>query len=118
MAASDSLSQLYGALAHPVRRAILGQLARGDARVGDIAVRFAITPPAITNHVRVLEEAGLVKRRAVAQTRILSLEPAALRKGEEWLGNMREFWKASFDRLDAHLVAGPRSATRRKKRRR
>lgn len=117
MQATDTLSRLYGALAHPVRRAILDQLVHGEAKVGDIAVRFDMTPPAITNHIRVLEQAGLVKRRAEAQTRILSIEPAALRKGEEWLGGMRQFWKASFDRLDVHLASGPEPSVHRKKRR-
>jgi DNA-binding transcriptional ArsR family regulator len=105
MEAADRLSRVYGALAHPVRRAILAQLAHGEARVGEIATRFDMTPPAITNHLKVLQEAGLVNRRIAAQSRILSLEPSALREGEEWLGNMRRFWTEDFDRLDTHLAA-------------
>jgi DNA-binding transcriptional ArsR family regulator len=104
MQVQDRLSKVYGALAHPVRRAILTQLARGEARVGDIATRFDMTAPAITNHLRVLEDAGLVNRRIAAQSRILSLEPSALREGEEWISSMREFWSASFDRLESHLA--------------
>lgn len=104
MQMQDSLSRVYGALAHPVRRAILAQLAHGEAKVGDIATRFDMTAPAITNHLKVLEEAGLVNRRVAAQARILSLEPSALREGEEWIGNMRRFWTEAFARLETHLA--------------
>jgi DNA-binding transcriptional ArsR family regulator len=118
MEASDRLSQVYGALSHPVRRAILTQLARGEARVGDIATRFDMTAPAITNHLKVLEEAGLVNRRVAAQARILSLEPAALREGEEWIGSMRRFWSSAFDRLETHLAQGRKSKPKKGKERR
>jgi DNA-binding transcriptional ArsR family regulator len=112
MEAADRLSKVYGALAHPVRRAILTQLARGEAKVGDISTRFDMSPPAITNHLRVLERAGLVQRRTAAQTRILSLEPSALSEGEEWIGNMRRFWERSFDRLEDHLVSARKAKSR------
>ncbi|HEY7750585.1 MAG TPA: metalloregulator ArsR/SmtB family transcription factor [Aestuariivirgaceae bacterium] len=115
MEAIDRLSKVYGALAHPVRRAILTQLTRGEAKVGDIATRFDMTGPAITNHLKVLERAGLVHRRNEAQSRILSLEPGILREGEEWISNMRRFWQQSFDRLESHL-AGARKAKSRKAR--
>jgi DNA-binding transcriptional ArsR family regulator len=118
MEAADRLSRVYGALAHPVRRAILAQLAHGEARVGDIATRFDMTAPAITNHLKVLEEAGLVNRRVAAQSRILSLEPSALREGEEWLGNMRRFWAEAFDRLETHLSNGRKAKPRKGKERR
>jgi DNA-binding transcriptional ArsR family regulator len=118
MEASDRLSRLYGALAHPVRRAILAQLARGEARVGEIATRFDMTAPAITNHLKVLEQAGLVNRRIAAQSRILSLEPSALREGEEWIGNMRRFWSSAFDRLETHLSQGRKSKPKKGKERR
>jgi DNA-binding transcriptional ArsR family regulator len=117
METPDTLSQVYGALAHPVRRAILAQLARSEAKVGDIASRFDMTAPAITNHLRVLEKAGLVHRRTAAQTRILTLEPSRLREGEEWIGSMRRFWLESFDRLESHL-ANARKAKPRKGRER
>jgi DNA-binding transcriptional ArsR family regulator len=110
--AIDRLSLLYGALAHPVRRAILAQLARGEAKVGDVATRFDISGPAITNHLKVLEKAGLIRRRTAAQARILSFEPASLREGEEWMNGMRQFWQRSFDRLEAHLAAGRRAKQR------
>ena len=117
MEAADRLSKLYGALAHPVRRAILAQLARGEAKVGDIATRFDMTPPAITNHLKVLERAGLVQRRTAAQSRILTLQPSVLREGEEWLGHMRAFWQQSFDRLENHLAAVKKGKPRRGKER-
>src|SRR5687768_14023095 len=118
MQMQDSLSRVYGALAHPVRRAILAQLAHGEAKVGDIATRFDMTAPAITNHLKVLEEAGLVNRRVAAQMRILSLEPSALREGEEWIGNMRRFWTDAFDRLETHLSQGRKSKPKKGKERR
>jgi DNA-binding transcriptional ArsR family regulator len=113
MEATDRLSKVYGALAHPVRRAILAQLARGEAKVGAISTRFDMSGPAITNHLKVLEKAGLVRRRTAAQARILSFEPSSLREGEEWMSAMRQFWQQSFDRLEVHL-AGGRKARQRK----
>jgi DNA-binding transcriptional ArsR family regulator len=118
MEAADRLSRVYGALAHPVRRAILTQLAHGEARVGEIATRFDMTAPAITNHLKVLEEAGLVSRRIAAQSRILSLEPSALREGEEWLGNMRRFWTGAFERLETHLSSTRKAKPKKGKERR
>jgi DNA-binding transcriptional ArsR family regulator len=112
MEANDRLSRVYGALAHPVRRAILAQLARGEAKVGDISTRFDMSGPAITNHLKVLEKAGLVRRRAAAQARILSFEPTSLREGEEWMSTMRQFWQQSFDRLEAHLITGKKARQR------
>jgi DNA-binding transcriptional ArsR family regulator len=117
MESTDRLSKLYGALAHPVRRAILTQLASGEAKVGDIATHFDMTAPAVTNHLKVLEGAGLVRRRTAAQTRILSLEPSMLREGEEWISNMRMFWQASFDRLESHLLSAKKARPRKGKER-
>ena len=114
MQMQDSLSRVYGALAHPVRRAILAQLAHGEAKVGD----FDMTAPAITNHLKVLEEAGLVNRRVAAQTRILSLEPSALREGEEWIGNMRRFWTEAFARLETHLATAGKAKPKKSRDRR
>jgi DNA-binding transcriptional ArsR family regulator len=118
MEAADRLSRVYGALAHPVRRAILAQLAHGEAKVGDIATRFDMTAPAITNHLKVLEEAGLVNRRVAAQSRILSLEPSALREGEEWIGNMRRFWTSAFERLETHLATAGKAKPKKSRERR
>lgn len=118
MQAQDQLSKVYGALAHPVRRAILAQLAHGEAKVGDIATRFDMTAPAITNHLKVLEEAGLVNRRVAAQSRILSLEPSALREGEEWFGNMRRFWTEAFERLETHLATARKARPKKSRERR
>jgi DNA-binding transcriptional ArsR family regulator len=115
MESTDRLSRVYGALAHPVRRAILTQLAQGEAKVGDIATHFDMTAPGVTNHLKVLEKAGLVRRRAAAQTRILSLEPATLREGEEWISNMRKFWQVSFDRLERHLLSAKKARSRKRK---
>lgn len=114
-AAIDTLSKFYGALAHPVRREIIAHLARGEARVGEVANRFAMSGPAITNHLQVLERAGLVRRRVKAQARILALEPEALRQGEAWISGMRKFWKQSLDRLGEHLAEAQPSKAHREK---
>lgn len=99
----DALSLRFNALGHPVRRSILQQLAKGSAKVGDLAAMFTMTAPAITNHLKVLERAGLVKRRVKAQTRIISLNTAEMAATEKWLSDVRQFWEGSFDRLEEHL---------------
>jgi len=99
----DVLTLRFGAMAHPVRRSILETLARGSAKVGELAAMFALTAPAITNHLKVLERAGLIKRRVEAQTRIISLCTEEMTAAEDWLKDVRAFWESSFDKLDAHL---------------
>ena len=99
----DTLSLRFNALGHPVRRSILEQLARGSAKVGDLAAKFTLTAPAITNHLKVLERAGLVNRRIEAQTRIISLCTQEMAATEQWLSDVRRFWEGSFDKLDEHL---------------
>lgn len=101
----DQLSTTFAALADPTRRAILARLAQGEASVGEIAQPFAISGPAVTKHLKVLERAGLISRGRVAQQRPAKLEPAALREASEWLGEYRRFWEARFDDLDAYLEA-------------
>jgi DNA-binding transcriptional ArsR family regulator len=100
---NDVLSIRFGAMAHPVRRSILETLASGSAKVGELTAMFVLTPPAITNHLKVLERAGLIRRRAEAQTRIISLCTDEMAATEDWLKDVREFWEDSFDKLDAHL---------------
>jgi DNA-binding transcriptional ArsR family regulator len=103
----EQLNAAYAALADPTRRAILARLALGDASVGDIAEPFPISGPAISRHIKVLEEARLVHRTKHGQTHMLSLNPQGLKSAQEWLDHYRAFWTASFDRLDAHLKANP-----------
>ncbi|KAF2989983.1 metalloregulator ArsR/SmtB family transcription factor [Methylocystis sp. MJC1] len=99
----DQLSQTLSALADPTRRAILARLAQGEASVNELAAPFAISQPAISKHLKVLEQAGLISRGRKAQLRPCRLEAAPLRDLAGWLESYRRFWDQSFDRLDAYL---------------
>jgi len=101
--AADPLSSTFAALADPTRRAILARLARGEAPVGELAQPFAMSGPAVTKHLKVLERAGLISRGRAAQQRPARLEPAALKAASEWIQAYRELWDEKFDRLDAYL---------------
>jgi DNA-binding transcriptional ArsR family regulator len=103
MAAADQLSVIFAALADPTRRAILARLADGDATVTELAEPFAISLPAISRHLKVLEHAGLISRSRSGQWRSSTLEAAPLRQATAWMEQYRQFWDTSFDRLDAHL---------------
>ena len=100
---SDSLSATLAALADPTRRAILARLAQGEASVTELSAPFSISQPAISRHLKVLEQAGLISRGRVAQSRPCRLEAAPLRDLVGWLETYRHFWDQSFDRLDAYL---------------
>ncbi|SCL37924.1 transcriptional regulator, ArsR family [Micromonospora rhizosphaerae] len=99
----DRLSVIFAALADPTRRAILARLAEGDATVTELAEPFAISLPAISRHLKVLEQAGLITRARSAQWRSSSLNPEPLREATAWMERYRQFWDTNFDRLDAHL---------------
>ena len=99
----DHLSATFAALADPTRRAILAQLTSGEATVMDLAKPFDMSLPAISKHLKVLERAGLISRSQDAQRRPRRLEPERLKEVAEWLGTYREFWEASFSRLDDYL---------------
>lgn len=103
MKAADQLSVVFGALADPTRRDILSRLADGDATVTELAEPFAISMPAISRHLKVLEQAGLISRSRSGQWRSSTLEAAPLKEATDWMERYRQFWDASFDRLDAHL---------------
>ena len=100
---ADSLSETFAALADPTRRAILARLSRGEATVGELAEPFAMSLPAISRHLKVLERAGLIRRGREAQWRPCQLEPENLKSVDDWLATYRRFWAASFDRLDDYL---------------
>ena len=102
--APDPLSSTFAALADPTRRAILARLALGETSVGELARPFAISGPAVTKHLKVLERAGLISRGRAAQQRPAKLEPAALKAATEWLQAYRRFWDEKFDDLDAYLT--------------
>jgi DNA-binding transcriptional ArsR family regulator len=101
--AQAQLDATFAALADPTRRAILARLANGDASVKDLAEPFAMSQPAISKHLKVLERAGLISRGRDAQRRPRRLEVRALRDANRWLENYRQFWEAQFGRLDALL---------------
>lgn len=100
---TDRLSVIFAALADPTRRAILARLAEGDATVSELAEPFPISLPAISRHLKVLEQAGLITRSRSAQWRSSSLNPEPLREATAWMEHYRRFWDNNFERLDAHL---------------
>jgi len=99
----DRLSTTFSALADPTRRAILSRLALGETTVNDLAAPFAMSLPAVSRHLKVLERAGLITRGRDAQWRPARLAAAPLRDVDEWLTQYRRFWEESFDRLDTYL---------------
>ena len=99
----DPLSAAFGALSDPTRRAILARLALGETSVGELIQPFAISAPAVSRHLRVLERARLIERKTSAQWRICKLSPRGLRAANDWLSQYREFWEESLDRLVASL---------------
>jgi DNA-binding transcriptional ArsR family regulator len=101
----DTLSTVFGALADPTRRAILARLADGgDLTVNELAKPFAMSQPAISRHLKVLERAGLISRQRRATARLSHLEAGPLRDATEWLVSYREWWEESHGRLDALLA--------------
>lgn len=101
----DRLSAVFGALADPTRREILARLTQGDANVTDLAAPFAVSQPAISRHLRVLETAGLISRRRRATARLSHLEAEPLREATAWLARYQEHWEERHDRLDALLAS-------------
>jgi DNA-binding transcriptional ArsR family regulator len=101
---TDQLSTIFAALADPTRRAILARLAQGEASVKQLAEPFAISPPAVTKHLKVLQRAGLITQSRQAQWRPCRLEAGSLKNVADWLEDYRRFWDASFERLDEYLI--------------
>jgi DNA-binding transcriptional ArsR family regulator len=102
---TEQLDRTFAALADPTRRSILGRLAAGEATVGELADPFAISAPAVSKHLKVLERAGLITRSRRAQWRLCHLDAAPLEQAVAWLEDYRGFWDGSFDRLADHLQA-------------
>ena len=100
---TQQLNNTFAALSDPTRRAILARLATGEATVTELAAPFAVSLPAISKHLKVLERAGLILRGRDAQRRPCRLRAAPLGDAAEWLVGYRQFWEESFDRLDEHL---------------
>ncbi len=100
----DRLDSVFTALADPTRRAILARLAAGEASVTELAKPFAMSLPAVSKHLKVLERAGLIARGRDAQWRPCRLEAGPLRDVADWMEPYRRFWEESFSRLDDHLL--------------
>ena len=103
MNATRRLDTTFSALADPTRRAILARLASGDASVAELARPFAMSQPAVSKHLKVLERAGLISRGRDAQRRLSRIEGGPLEDAFDWLRGYRRFWERSYERLDALL---------------
>src|ERR671931_1070558 len=101
----DGLTLVFGALADPIRRAILMRLTEGDATVAELAAPFSVSQPAISRHLKVLEQAGLISRSRRATARLSHLEAEPLRQATTWLVRYREYWDESYERLDELLAS-------------
>ena len=112
--ASDPLSTTFAALADPTRRAILARLALGETSVTELAKPFAMSLPAVSKHLKVLERAGLIVRGRAAQWRPCRIEPGALRDVDDWLERYRRLWAERLDRLEDYLRELQAKATRRR----
>ena len=102
-APADHLDAVFAALADPTRRAILARLAQGEATVTELAAPFAVSLPAISKHLKVLERAGLITRGREAQWRPCRIDAAPLKEVADWVEAYRSLWDARFDRLDAYI---------------
>jgi DNA-binding transcriptional ArsR family regulator len=102
-AVQPRLDAVFGALADPTRRAILARLADGDASVAELTAPFAMSQPAISKHLKVLERAGLVRRTRQGTARLSQLDAEPLRQATDWLARYRAYWETRYDQLDALL---------------
>jgi len=114
---SDQLDATFAALADPTRRAILARLASGEASVMELAEPFAMSQPAISKHLKILERAGLISRGRDAQKRPRRLEGKPMAEATEWLERYRQFWEGNFQRLDALLEEMKTAETKTEKKR-
>ncbi len=108
----DQLSATFAALSDPTRRAILARLTQGEATVTQLAEPFAISVQAVSQHLKVLERAGLITRGRTAQLRPSRLHVEPLRDAVAWLETYRQFWEGSFDRMEARIRASERGSDR------
>jgi DNA-binding transcriptional ArsR family regulator len=110
--ARDNLSATFSALADPTRRAILARLASGKTSIAELSEPFDLSQPAISKHLKVLEQAGLITRGREAQWRPCRLEGKPLKDVADWVERYRRFWEASFDRLEDYLLEAQRKGKR------
>lgn len=116
-AIAPNLDAIFAALAHPIRRAILERLSGGDATVGELAEPHEVSLPAISRHLRVLEDAGLIEVEPEGRVRRCQIDAAPLSAAFAWLTRYRVLWEGRFDRLAEHLEEGPKRPKSRRKRR-
>jgi DNA-binding transcriptional ArsR family regulator len=110
---SPGLDAVFSALADPTRRRIVERLARGELTVGELSAGFPISAPAISKHVRILEESGLLERRVDGRIHRCRLAPKPMRDAADWVETQERFWSGAFDRLDAYLTrTQPKKGTR------
>jgi DNA-binding transcriptional ArsR family regulator len=112
---SATLDRTFAALADPTRRRILTHLARGNQRVTDLARPFDMSLPAISKHLRVLEKAGLLRRRRYGRVHEIKLEARPLKDAAQWVEKYRKFWEGSLDRLAEYLEKANKTAAEKKK---
>jgi DNA-binding transcriptional ArsR family regulator len=113
--AMDALSTTFSALADPTRRAILARLAQGECSVNELAEPFAMSLPAVSKHLRVLERAGLIAQRREAQRRPCRIEAAPIKQVVDWADHYRQLWEQRFDRLEDYLTelqSNPKAPTK------
>jgi len=108
MVNNSRLDLIFGALSDPTRRRIIERLSQRSLTVGEIAAEFSISQPAISKHVRVLEESGLLERRITGRMHHCTLSPAAMESASKWLDKQRAYWNAALDRLDTLLARAPK----------
>jgi DNA-binding transcriptional ArsR family regulator len=104
---SRSLDLAFGALAHPIRRGILARLSTGEASIAELAKPFKVSAPAITKHMRILEEAGLLSRKKLGREHRCRLEQKRLKEAEKWMEEQRKFWNDKLDSLERYLKENP-----------
>jgi DNA-binding transcriptional ArsR family regulator len=114
MNSTDQLSATFAALADPTRRAILARLASGECSVTELAEPFEMSMPAVSKHLRVLEQAGLISKRVDAQKRPCRIEAARLKEVSEWAERYRHIWEERLDRLDSYLQTLQKEAKEKK----
>lgn len=101
------LDLAFGALAHPIRRGILARLSSGEASIAELAKPFKVSAPAITKHMKVLEDAGLLTRKKQGRVHRCRLEERQMRQAQEWLAEQRKYWNAKLDSLERYLKENP-----------
>jgi len=101
------LDLAFGALSHPIRRGILARLSTGEATIAELAKPFKVSAPAITKHMRILEEAGLLSRKKLGREHHCRLERKRMKEAEAWIENHRKFWNERLDALEQYLKENP-----------